>query len=150
MEYRRANIEDIDILIELRKKQLIDEGISPDNNIDQELYTFFKKTLENDSLVEWILEDNEKVVATGAVIFYEFPPTYTNKSGIKGYVTNMYTSPEYRGRGIATNMLERIVEEAKKRKVEKLCLIASKMGRPIYLKYGFIETDEWLELNNIK
>lgn len=68
---------------------------------------------------------------------------------MKGYVTNMYTAPEHRRRGIATLLLGKLVKEAKSRNVEKLWLHASKMGRPVYLKYGFQETDELLERKDI-
>jgi hypothetical protein len=37
LKYRKANIEDIDILIDLRKKQLVDEGIETNIDIDSEL-----------------------------------------------------------------------------------------------------------------
>lgn len=59
----------------------------------------------------------------------------------------MYTKPEYRGRGIATSMLARLAEEAKRRGVKKLWLGASKMGRPVYEKFGFKDSGGWLELN---
>jgi hypothetical protein len=39
LNFRRANLNDIDILIELRKKQLVDEGLEPKIDIDKELYT---------------------------------------------------------------------------------------------------------------
>ncbi|WP_242476014.1 hypothetical protein [Bacillus cereus group sp. N12] len=42
MKYRKANIDDINKLVELRKKQLFDEGIEPSINIDTELPVFFK------------------------------------------------------------------------------------------------------------
>lgn len=124
MNYRKATLDDIKDLSEIRKKQLIDEGSSPDKDIDQNLYEFFYNKLKDNSLVEWVLEDSQTIIATGAVLFCELPPSYINKSGIRAYVTNMYTSPEYRGQGIATNMLKRILEECKLRKVEKIFLSA--------------------------
>ncbi len=147
MIYRIAAIDEIDMLVELRKQQLVDEGISADKDIDKELHCFFMNKMNARTLVEWVAEDNDVIIATAAIVFYEFPPTYTNKSGIKGYITNMYTLPAYRGRGIASLLLDELVSEAKERKVEKLWLGASEMGRPVYLKYGFKETNEWLELN---
>ncbi len=147
MRYRRAAIQEIDKLAELRKQQLADEGISADKDIDAELQNFFTKKMNDGTLVEWIAEEEDVIIATAAIAFYEFPPTYTNKSGIKGYITNMYTMPEYRGRGLASSLLEKLVAEAKERGVEKLWLGASKMGRPVYLKFGFKETNEWLEMN---
>ena len=44
MEYRIETEKDIDTLCELRKKQLIDEGTTPDINIDEELHGFFQNS----------------------------------------------------------------------------------------------------------
>ena len=147
MEYRKANADEIPLLVELRKKQLVDEGIKPDKDIDAELEAFFRATMGDGSLIEWLAEDEGEVVACAAVVFYRFPPTYTNKSGKKAYITNMYTKDEYRGRGIATAMLRLLVDEAEAAGITKIWLGASKLGRPVYKKFGFRETDEWLELN---
>ena len=107
MLYRQARFEEIPILYEIRKKQLIDEGIAPDVNIDEALIGFFERYMSDGTLVEWVAEEHGKIIATAALYFQEFPPTFTNPNGIniKGYVTNMYTAPEYRGRGIARKLL---------------------------------------------
>jgi len=146
MIYRKATSNDIEALVEIRKKQLIDEGIEPSIDIDKELFDFFHIKLNDGSLVEWVVEDGEEIVATAAIVFYQFPPTYTNKTGWKGYITNMYTAANYRKRGIATALLERLVEEAKARKVKKIWLGASTLGRPVYERFGFKDTGEWLDL----
>ncbi len=109
MIYRLAAIHEINTLADLRKQQLADEGISADKDIDLELHNFFMKKMKDGTLVEWVAEENNVIVATAAIVFYEFPPTYTNKSGIKGYVTNMYTAPAYRGRGIAASLLVKLI-----------------------------------------
>ncbi|MFJ7730240.1 GNAT family N-acetyltransferase [Neobacillus sp. NPDC097160] len=147
MKYRKANLNDINKLIGLRKKQLVDEGIEPNIDIDTELYKFFKNKLSEGTLIQLLVEDNEAIIACGAIIIYDFPPSYTNKTGKKGYITNMFTSEDYRGQGIATGLLKKLVDEAKELGVSKLWLGASKLGRPVYKKFGFKETDEWLELN---
>lgn len=148
VEYRKANIEDIPLLKELRKKQLLDEGIEANQNIDQDLEQFFQKHLLSESLIQMLVVEQEhgKIIATGAIVIYEFPPTYTNSSGRKAYVTNMYTEEAFRGKGIATNLLKKLVEEARERDIKKMWLGASKLGRPVYKKFGFKETDEWMEL----
>lgn len=149
MLFRTANRSEINTLITLRKQQLIDEGVEPNINIDKELIDFFNNKMSDGSLIEWIAVENNKIIATAAIVFYSFPPSYTNKSGIKGYITNIYTVPEYRKLGIATSLINMLIDEAKKRHVEKLCLSASKVGKPIYLKHGFYEKNEWLELSLI-
>jgi len=145
--YRKAMIEDINQLVELRKKQLVDEGIEPNIDIDEELHTFFNKKLSDGSLIQWLVEDKEEIVASGAILFYDFPPSFTNKTGRKAYIANMYTNDHYRGRGIATNLLTKLVDEAIMAGVTKIWLAASEMGRPVYKKFGFVETEEYLELN---
>jgi GNAT superfamily N-acetyltransferase len=147
VKFRKATVNEIDKLIYLRKKQLVEEGIEPNQEIDTELKDFFTNKMGDGSLIEWIVEDNDVMIATGAIIFFEFPPTYTNKSGKKAYITNMYTKESYRGQGIATKLLTKLVAEAKTAGIIKIWLGASKLGRPVYKKFGFKETDEWLELD---
>jgi ribosomal protein S18 acetylase RimI-like enzyme len=147
LKYRKANIDDIDILSSLRKKQLVDEGIDPTIDIDRELYDFFQKKLSDGSLIQWLVEDKEEIIACGAIVIYEFPPSFTNRTGKKAYVTNMYTKETYRGQGIATTLLTKLVDEVKDAGITKIWLGASKLGRPVYKKFGFQETDEWLELS---
>lgn len=98
MEYRKATREDINLLMELRKFQLVDEGITADKDIDNELEDFFQRKLAEGSLIQWLVMEENEIIATGAIVIYEFPPTYTNKSGKKAYVTNMYTKNAYRGK----------------------------------------------------
>lgn len=147
MMYRKATINDLEDLIRLRKKQLIDEGIEPTVNIDEELDTFFFEKLSEGTLVQWLVEYEEEIIASGGIVFYEFPPSYSNKTGKKGYITNMYTKEKYRGQGIATNLLTKLIAEAKNAGVTKIWLGASKLGRPVYKRFGFQETAEYLELN---
>lgn len=146
MLYRLATLSDMDQLIELRKNQLIDEGQSAEDLIDAELRHFFTKTLTNQSLVQWVIEEQDRFIATAGVLFYEFPPSFMNKDGLRAYVTNVYTEPTYRGQGLASALLNRLVVEAKRRDVRKLFLEASTIGKPMYKKYGFIENDAWMEL----
>lgn len=147
MKFCKATANEIDQLIYLRKKQLVDGGIEPNQEIDTELKEFFTNKMSDGSLIEWIIEDNEEIIATGAIVFYEFPPTYTNKSGKKAYITNMYTKESYRGQGIATKLLTKLVAEAKTAGIIKIWLGASNLGRPVYKKFGFKEADELLELD---
>lgn len=146
MIYRKADLEDLAILVELRKRQLVDEGIEPSIDIDEELVAFFREKMADGSLVEWVVVDQGEIIATAAIVFYWLPPSYTNRSGMKGYVTNMYTRSDYRKRGIATSLLQKLVEEAKARNVSKLWLGASKLGKPVYEQFGFRQMGEWLDM----
>lgn len=146
MIYRKATKEDIEVLAELRKRQLIDEGLSPEPNMDKELITYFNEQMSTQKLVEWVLEDQGIIVATGAIQFLDMPPCFTNKTGVRGYITNMYTAPEYRGRGIASKMLELLKQEAQNRGVKKMFLGASVLGKPVYKKFGFKDSETLMDM----
>ena len=114
--------------------------------MDKALYQFFKDKISSGELIEWVAEDDDgTIIATSAIIFMDFPPSFTNPTGKRGYVANMYTSDEYRGQGIAGQLLEKLEEEARERGVEMLFLHASDMGRKAYVKSGFVETDTFME-----
>ena len=147
MNYRLSIKEDIPLLIELRKRQLIDEGQNPDVNMDQELVKFFNNHFADNTLVEWVAEEDGKIVGTAAILLFEFPPAFTNPSGIKGYITNMYTAPEYRGQGLASELLKKVLDEARSRSVKNILLVASDMGKPVYKKVGFEEAGDWMKMN---
>ena len=140
MVFRRAVMDDTEQLITLRCFQLQDEGQKPDVNIEHEFCRYFKEKMESWELVEWIAEDDDRrIIATAAVAFMDFPPTFTNPSGKKGYITNMYTADKYRGHGIAGSLLRKLEQEARERGVSNLVLHASEMGRKAYLKSGYSE-----------
>ena len=144
MEHRKATAQDIPAMIAIRKQQLIDEGIQPAVCIDRELDRFFRRMLDKEDMVQWLLEDDGKIVATSAVCFYGYPPSYTNPTGLIAYITNMYTHPDYRRQGIGRRMLHLAVSQAAERGVRIVRLGASVLGRPVYEKYGFKQETQWL------
>ena len=146
MKLRKATINDIEVISEIRKKQLQDEGQKPSVNMDNELHQFFLDKMSSGDLIEWVAEDDDgSIIATSAIIFMDFPPSFNNPSGKRGYVANMYTANEYRGRGIAGKLIEKLEEEARERGVEMLFLHASELGRKAYVRSGFAETDTFME-----
>lgn len=144
--FRPATKEEYAILCQLRKIQLIDEGMTPNKKIDQTLEHFFQSFFANGNLYQIIALVENTPIATGAVCFYDYPPSYTNPTGVVAYIANMYTASNYRGHGIATHILGLLMEEIKRRKVTKIRLLASKQGMPVYQKYGFSPENGWMQL----
>ncbi|MEK5186753.1 GNAT family N-acetyltransferase [Solibacillus sp. FSL R5-0449] len=145
MEFRLATTEDMEILIDLRKRLLVEEGQTVSSNIDEQLRSFFDKQLNSNQFVQWIIEEEKRAIATGGIQFISFPPSYSNPTGIRGYILNMYTVPESRGRGLAKQLVERLLAEAQERNVHHIFLISSPMGKPLYKKIGFKENDIYME-----
>ena len=122
IKYRKAEIQDIPLFIETRKVLLIHEGIEPFVNIDKELEDFFYHVFNNNTIYQVIGYIDNQLVATGAICIYDYPPSYTNKTGKIAYVTNMYTDINYRKKGYATHILNLLEKEANKRKIEIISL----------------------------
>lgn len=146
MIIRKATADDAKLLSEVRKLQLIDEGIDPNCDIDSELSAFFKKWLESEDFIQLIAEEDGKLLSTAAVIYYDLPPSFTNKIGVRGYVTNVYTAPEHRRKGLSKMLLTKLLDDARSRGIKKLWLGASKLGRPLYEKLGFLQQESYMEL----
>ena len=144
--FRKASQSDMDQLARIRMKQLRDEGQTEDTDIHGEIVRYLSDKMTSGELIEWVAEDlNGEIAATAAIVFMELPPSFNNTLGIKGYITNMYTKDEYRGRGLAGLLMEKLEQEALDRGITKLFLHASVMGRRAYAKVGYAETDLLME-----
>ena len=146
--YRTAAPADIPDLIRLRKAQLADEGQDIHSmDIDSEMLRYFTDQFATGNFTEILACDGDEIVATGAVVFFDFPPSYTNAEGRRAYIANMYTAAPYRGRGIATEILLKLRDLATARGIDKFFLIASSQGKPVYKRIGFDEDPTWLTMS---
>lgn len=100
-------------------------------------YNYFKENIQNGSFVAFVAVEKDEIISTSGLCFYTVPPTYGNTNGLVAYIMNMYTKPQYRKQGIASQLLDCIVNEAKSKNCTKVTLNASEMGKPLYQKYGF-------------
>lgn len=144
MNYRKANIKDVSQLVELRKKQLIDEGCYSENNIDDELERYFFASITNENLVVWIATEHEYIIGTAGVCFFQYPPSFSNPTGRIAYITNVYTKKQYRKQGIATKLLELILEDIKTTDCKFARLHASSQGKKLYEKIGFVDAEGFM------
>lgn len=138
MIYRKAEKNDIAKIVDLRVSLLVEEAVFEPTNIEDDLREYFSNEL-NKSTIVMLAEDNGKIVSTSSVIFQQFPPTFNNKQGLRAYVNNVYTVPEYRRKGISTMLLNKLVKEVKARNISYIWLWATEEGVHLYKKYGFNE-----------
>ena len=85
------------------------------------------------ALIKWkigkflISEEKGKIIGVGGVFIFEKVSSF-------GY---MVVLKEYRGRGVGTEIFRNLVGIANKMNCETMILYASKLGEPIYKKFGF-------------
>jgi|GEM_PF-103797 len=144
--FRRASIVDIDQLVVLRIRQLLDEGYPEVTDIRRNLSKYFQTNLENGSLICWVGVADEILLATAGICFYQLPPTFSNPSGRIAYITNMYTDPSFRQRETASLLLNKLILEAKALEYTSVRLHASQLGKGLYEKAGFIDADGFMAM----
>lgn len=149
MKYRFANKNDIDLLVQLRLDFLkIDKNYKDYDTIKDNCYSYFQDALSK-ALCDIILaEDDEIIVGTGIIFYYNSVPSIFNISGKNAYVTSMYVKEEFRRRGIAMNMLSHLIEVSKQKGYPIIMLNASEMGKALYNKFGFTEIQNGMILKS--
>ena len=148
--YKKATIEDIDILTETRIEVLkAANKLSDDadmSEVKEQSYNYYKKALRDGTHIAYLVFDKSRFAGAGSVSFFQVMPTYHNPSGKKAYIMNMYTHPDYRRMGIAYKTLDMLISDTKCRGITSISLEATAMGRPLYEKYGFVKMNDEMEL----
>lgn len=150
LTYKKATIEDIDILTETRIEVLrAANKLARDTDMSEvkkQSYHYYKRALCDGTHIAYLIFDDSQFVGTGGVSFFQVMPTYHNPSGKKAYIMNMYTKPEYRRKGIAYKTLDMLIRDSKSKGITAISLEATAMGRPLYEKYGFVKMNDEMEL----
>lgn len=139
---RQATYEDIEDLIQYRIELLTEVGDkeleSSQNELVRSLDTYFRENLGK-KFFSWIAVNDNGILAVSGLSIFEKPPAFSNLSGLEGYIMNMYVKKEYRGKGIATNIMKTIIEYLKNIGISEVTLKATYEGKPIYERLGFEE-----------
>ncbi|MFX1418771.1 MAG: GNAT family N-acetyltransferase [Promethearchaeota archaeon] len=142
---RKANLKDIDKLIEFRVeflKEIQECPPSKDLNIFRaSLKEFFLEKMKSNEFIAWLAEFENKIIATSGLSFLQKPPHFINRTGKFAYIMNMYTKPEWRKKGIGAALLEKLFEEIKIRGIQSVVLHSTPSGFSLYEQYGFREND---------
>lgn len=140
---RLATLDDVELLTDLRlqmrrERETAELSVSEEtfrrNNLD-----YFSKFIADGSYVGVIAEIEGKVAATGGICFHNHPPSYSVPNGKSACLLNMFTLPDFRGRGLAGKIVAFLVEEARKADCCQVFLNASVMGKGVYEKFGFVD-----------
>jgi len=147
INYRRANINDIDVLIDYRI-QCLNELYSHPEDYETEvlrkvLRKYFSQAIPSNDFIAWLAEYKGRIIGTGGMVVWQIPARYGGlESGKLGYILNLYTIPEERRKGICTRLLNELIKEAKSLRLTYLHLHASEYGISIYRKARFVKPDQ--------
>ena len=145
IQYRKLKEKDMDIFIEMRINQLREEGANEDIDLRPALRDYYMRHMKDGTFVSWIAEDEGKIIGTSGMSFVEKPPYFGCPSGKMGLLSSMFTNPAYRRKGIAKELLHRVVEEAKNYGCGTVQITASDMGVKLYTAYGFVHNGNFMQ-----
>ena len=89
--------------------------------------------------------DGDKIVGTSAMSFVEKPPYFGCPSGRIGLLSSMFTDPDYRRKGIAKKLLNKIIEEARTYGCGTVQITASDMEVKLYTACGFVHNNNFMQ-----
>lgn len=143
--FDEANQNDIDELVRLRLAFITEDVGTLSSRqkqcIEQQLPDYFNRKLGKE-LIAFVARDKERIVAVAYLHLIEMPANARLLNGLYGEVFNVYTLPEYRGKGLCTKLMQHLIEYGKKRGLGCIDLSATENGYPIYTKLGFKEKEQ--------
>ncbi|MGN1165490.1 MAG: GNAT family N-acetyltransferase, partial [Lachnospiraceae bacterium] len=129
----------------MRINQLREEGAEEDIDLKPALMDYYIRHMADGTFVSWLAVDGEKIIGTSGMSFVEKPPYFGCPSGRMGLLSSMYTDPNYRRRGIARELLDRVVEEAREYGCGTIQITASDLGVKLYTAYGFVHNGNFMQ-----
>ena len=137
--YRKLEEKDLETFIRMRITQLREEGATEDLDLVPALMDYYHRHMADGTFVSWLAVDDDQIVGTSGMSFVEKPPYFGCPTGRVGLLSSMYTDPAYRRRGIAKELLRRVVEEAREYGCGSVQITASDMGVLLYTDFGFVK-----------
>ncbi|MBN1143305.1 MAG: GNAT family N-acetyltransferase, partial [Bacteroidales bacterium] len=145
INYRKLRKDEINLIINNRIAFLYELQGEPtpekETALRKNLAAYFTKALNDNSFIGIIAEQGDRVIGSGGMVIQEIPGHFKIPTGKLGYILNIFTIAEFRALGIASAIVDMLVEEARRLNLDKVYLHASAAGIEIYRKKGFVEPD---------
>ena len=143
--YQKLTDKELDTFIHMRIRQLREEGAKEDIDLVPALQDYYNRHMADGTFVSWLAKDGDKIIGTSGMSFVEKPPYFGCPSGKMGILSSMFTDPEYRRKGIAKELLSKVVEEARAYGCGTVQITASDMGVLLYTDFGFVKNGNFMQ-----
>jgi len=108
---------------------------------NEKLISLYNQYYDEASAFHYLAEENNTVVAmVGGFLKSDFPfSLYPNP--VYGFIGDVFVSPEYRRKGYARILSNKVIQKIKQSDVDTIRLLASDAAKPLYEKLGFEPAD---------
>ena len=138
IRYIKTTKADIELLMQVRLEMLREvNDLSDEYVFDETLVAENRRYFEDGNHTTVLAFDQQKIVGCASLAYMWIMPTFEHPTGLRAHLMNVYTKSEYRRKGIAKEMIELLLDEAKEKGVTEISLNATEMGRPLYKALGF-------------
>ena len=145
IEYKRLSEYELSTFIEMRINQLREEGAKEEIDLTSALSDYYRRHMTDGTFVSWLAFDGDKIVGTSGMSFVEKPPYFGCPRGKIGLLSSMFTDQNYRRRGIAKELLTRVINEAREYGCGTVQITASDMGVLLYTDFGFVKNGNFMQ-----
>ena len=148
MEYRVTDASDIDMLMDVRLSMLrIVNDLPADYIFDDELVVSSRRYFLEVDQTTVVAVDDGRCVACASMSYIEIMPTFSHPSGKRAHLMNVYTEKDYRRRGIARQLVNMLIGDARAHGATEISLDATESGRPLYESMGFKASEECMVID---
>ena len=142
----QATVADIGELVRLRLEYLTEDfgelTSEQEESLMHEIAPYLRWHLGTGLMVFVARDDEAGIVSCAWLLLIEKPPSPRFPRGRTGTLFNVYTAPDFRRRGLASQVMEALIEDARLRHLDLLELNATEDGYPLYRSLGFRNAHE--------
>ena len=145
IRYKRLTEKELNTFIHMRINQLREEGAKEEIDLVPALNEYYTRHMVDGTFVSWLALDEGNIIGTSGMSFVEKPPYFGCPSGKIGLLSSMYTDLEYRRRGIAKELVSRVIDDAREYGCGTIQITASDMGVKLYTDFGFVHNGNFMQ-----
>ena len=146
LRVRRTTLRDIRALVHHRRGMWEDMGLKDRIALDRADLVYEKwlrREMRSGGAIGWVAEVRRHAVVGGACLWLRpRPPMPMFSDTSEPYLFSMFTEPEYRRKGVASQILIEAAKWSRKHGYRRITLHASKKGSRVYARRGFERTWE--------
>ena len=144
---RRTTLDDLPVLVVHRRRMWEDIGGRTRSELDRAdpIYRrWVRREIAGGRFVGFLAEDRtRRPLGSGAIWLSPNQPRPGRLAGpTMPYILSMFTEPDVRGKGIASRIVQAMVEWSTRHGYRRIFLHASEQGRPVYARLGFVAGNE--------